>query len=69
MAGQLMLNTSFKGRRERQKGRMYDSQLEEDGRECVEAREDQYVAMVAEMERSMVDLANMVTNLIILINT
>ena len=48
---------------------MYDSQLEEDGREDVEAREDQYVAMVAEMERLMVDVANMVTNLIILITT
>ena len=33
----------------------------------MEAREDQYVAMVAEMERLMVDFANMVTNLIILI--
>ncbi len=33
---------------------MYDSQLEEDGREEVEAREDQDVAMAAEMERSMV---------------
>ncbi len=33
---------------------MYDSQLEEDGREEVEAREDQDVAMVVEMERSMV---------------
>ena len=42
------------GERERQKGRMYDSQLEEDGREEVEAREDQDVAMAAEMERSMV---------------
>ena len=48
---------------------MYDSQLEEDGKEEVNARKDQYVAMVAEMERSMVDLANMVTNLIILITT
>ena len=37
-----MLHTSFKGRRERQKGRMYDSQLKEDGREEVEAREDLY---------------------------
>ena len=43
--------------------------MEEDGREDVEAMEDQYVAMVAEMARSMVDLANMVTNLIILITT
>ena len=70
-----MLHTSFKGRRERQKGRMYDSQLEEDGREEVEAREDQDVAMAAEMERSMVkkcvngNLANMVLYLIILITT
>ena len=43
--------------------------MEEDGKEEVNARKDQYVVMVAEMERSMVDLANMVTNLIILINT
>ena len=33
---------------------MYDSQLEEDGREEVEAREDQDVAMAVEMERLMV---------------
>ena len=33
---------------------MYDSQLEEDSREEVEAREDQDVAMAAEMERLMV---------------
>ena len=39
---------------------MYDSQLGEDGRDDVEA-------MVAEMEGSMFDLANMVTNFIILI--
>ena len=32
---------------------MYDSQLEEDGREEVEAREDQDVAMVVKMERLM----------------
>ncbi len=43
--------------------------MEEDGREDVEAMEDQYVAMVAEMARLMVDLANMVTNLIILVTT
>ncbi len=49
-----MLHISFKERRESQKGRMYDSQLEEDGREEVEARDDQDVAMAAEMERSMV---------------
>ncbi len=56
MVDQLMLHTSFKGgrERERQKGRMYDSQFEEDGREEVEAREDQDVAMAAEMERLMV---------------
>ena len=72
-----MLHTSFTGRRERerQKGRMYDSQFEEDGREEVEAREDQDVAMAAEMERLMIknvlngNLANMVLNLIILITT
>ena len=33
---------------------MYDSQLEEDGGEEVEAREYHDVAMAAEMERSMV---------------
>ena len=33
---------------------MFDSQLEEDSREEVEAREDQDVAMAAKMERSMV---------------
>ena len=51
-----MLHTSFKGRRERerQKGRMSDSQLEEDSRDGVEAREDQDVAMAVEMERLMV---------------
>ena len=56
MADQLMLHTSFKGRRERerQKGRMYDSQLQEDSREEAEARENQDVAMTAEMERLIV---------------
>ena len=75
MVNQLMLHTSFKGRRERQKGRMYDSQLEEDNREEVEAREDQNVSMAAKMEKLMVknvlngNLANMVLNLIKLITT
>ncbi len=50
---------------ERQKGRMFHSQLKEDGREEVEAREDQDVAMAVVMERSMVKkcvkpLANMI---------
>ena len=54
---------------------MYYSQLEEDGREEVEAREGQDVAMASEMERSMVKnvlngtLTNIVLNLIILITT
>ncbi len=51
-----MLHTSFirEGERETERERVYDSQLEEDGREEVKAREDQDVAMAAEMERSMV---------------
>ena len=76
MMDQLMLHTSFKGRRERETERENVWFSIGGGRwDKVEAREDQDVAMAAEMERTMVknvlnaNLADMVLNLIILITT